>query len=69
MKRTRIPFTVNQYNMDGVVFDKCILLHISDSLIVRIESLMELDKLIDDLQYISREIREFPELYYSEVKL
>jgi hypothetical protein len=25
--------------------------------------------LIDDLQYISREIREFPELYYSEVKL
>jgi hypothetical protein len=55
--------------MDGVVFDKCILLHISDSLIVRIESLMELDKLIDDLQYISREIREFPELYYSEVKL
>ncbi len=52
-----VTFSVNQHDSDGDVYDECILLHIGDALIIRLEK-DGLDNFIDSLNRIRNELRE-----------
>jgi hypothetical protein len=52
-----ITFSINQYDYEGDIFDKCILLHF-DNFIIRLNDLDELDQMIEQLINIKYEIEE-----------
>lgn len=53
-----IRFSVNTYDHDGDLIDKCILLHLSNNMILRVENLGELENMIDQLYNIKLEIEQ-----------
>jgi hypothetical protein len=49
-------FSINQYDKDGDAIDECILLHIGDDVILRLNGKEELDSLIEQLKNCQRQI-------------
>jgi hypothetical protein len=54
----KVEFSVNLHDRDGDVIDSCILLHINDTIILKLNNLNELDGLINGLQNVKKEILE-----------
>lgn len=53
-----ISFSVNTYDHDGDLIDNCILLHLSNNTILRVENLDELENMIEQLYNIKVEIEQ-----------
>ncbi len=54
----KITFSINRYDKDGDICDSGIFLHIDNTTILKIENMQELDRMIENLQQISTEIKE-----------
>jgi len=54
-----ITFSVNLHDSDGDVYDECLLLHIGDTAIIRLER-DGLPQFIKQLKRIDKEIKELP---------
>jgi hypothetical protein len=52
-----VSFSVNQYDSDGDITDDCVLLHL-DTTILKLSNVKQLDVFIEQLQAISKEIKE-----------
>jgi hypothetical protein len=50
-------FSVNQYDSDGDVVDDCVLVHL-DATILKFSGVKQLDGFIEQLNKISKEIKE-----------
>lgn len=53
----KIYFSINTYDNEGDVTDECLLLHIDDTVILRLNDLAELQEMIKQLQNIENEIK------------
>lgn len=53
-----ISFSVNTYDHDGDLIDNCILLHLSNNTILRVENIDELENMIEQLYNIKVEIEQ-----------
>lgn len=53
-----ITFSVNQHDTDGDVWDKCILLHIDKTTILKLKHITELKDVIRQLKKVEKEIIE-----------
>jgi hypothetical protein len=51
-----ISHTVNQFLENGEAWDRSILLHIEDNIILRLDNFADLESLIDQLNWIRNEI-------------
>lgn len=54
----RFSFSINQYDRDGDLFDKCVLGHFDSNTILRFENLKEMEILIEKMQSAVAEIKE-----------
>ena len=54
----KVRFSKNQYNINGDLFDECVLIHIDDKFIIRLNDKHELSFLIETLQKIKKEINK-----------
>lgn len=52
-----VSFAINQYDSDGDIADECILLYL-DATILKLSGVKQLDVFIENLQLISKEIKE-----------
>jgi chorismate-pyruvate lyase len=58
-----ILYTVNQCLENGEVWDRAILLHLNDDIILRLRSFGELENLISQLNWVKDEIfTNYPEI-------
>lgn len=53
-----ITFSVNLYDHEGDCYDECILLHINDTSVLRLNDKKELSELIRQLLIVKEEIDE-----------
>jgi hypothetical protein len=53
-----VGFTINLHDSSGHVWDKCLLLHFDESLILRLKGVDDLDDVIKQLKKIKKEIIE-----------
>lgn len=53
-----VSFSINLYNAYGDKFDNCLLLHIKDDFILKLEGLKALEEFIEQLQKIKQEVKE-----------
>jgi hypothetical protein len=51
-----ITFSINQHDKDGDSFDECILLHINESLILRLNNMEEFIDLIKQLDQMKEQL-------------
>ena len=51
-----IGFSIDMHDNEGDVVDSCILLHINDTFILKLNNMSELDNTIKQLQDIRKEI-------------
>lgn len=51
-----VSFSVNMHDEDGDVYDNCILIHVSENLIIRFSNGKDLDDFISELNQCRSEI-------------
>ena len=54
----KVTFSINLYDYEGDIYQEGIYLHYDNGFIIRLKSLEELDEMIENLQSISKEIKE-----------
>lgn len=54
----KASFSVNLYDSDGDVYQKCLLLHLEDRCILKLKNKSDLEELIKHLNKIKKEIDE-----------
>lgn len=58
MNIMNIKFTINLHDASGHAWDKCLLLHFDNSLILRLNGVDDLTDVIKQLKQIKKEIKE-----------
>lgn len=53
-----IGFSVNEYDSDGDIWDRCVKIYFGENVIIKFKNLLELDEAIYQLQKCSKEIKE-----------
>ena len=53
-----VLFSVNTYDSDGDICDKCVLLHLNDTTTIKFDSVDELENFANDILEMLPEIKE-----------
>ena len=53
-----LTFSLNLHDIDGDVYEECILIHLGNGVILQFENMDSYDEFIDNLNYMKSEIRE-----------
>lgn len=54
----RASFSINLHDSDGDVYQKCLLIHLEDSVILQLKDKSDLEQLIKHLNQIKKELDE-----------
>ena len=55
----KVTFSINLNDSDGDSFDDCILIHLDDRTIIKLDDIEELGELINSLERVKNEIPDF----------